>query len=388
MPGLMSQHAGAMSSPHSLPVPRGRPRRRRQAPADDAGRPVVRRPADRRARGARRGRAPVPGPVGRQLGGARQPLPVARRLGAPLDLPAQRHQRPPARLVAVDAQRRRWPATSSTSTSTSASPTCLGTRLALGSAVIEVTEPPHPGCAKFVERFGQDAAARNSRRARAAPAWPNAKGGGGRHRPRRHLTKLGRSRCGGAAVSAHGGHDRGVREVALDLLPGPEASTTGKFRVGRIVYLAFLRDEQHMGFAFPKEEREALVAAETPTSSRCPAGPTCVTTGSSSAWTPSTTPRCASSCSTPGAWSSPGASPPNTSASEAGMCPLRQAPRAGSGGKTLVSRCSKPCPGLGGWRPPRDGRKVRSTVRHPSSVTRATMAWVRAVPTPCPRPAS
>jgi hypothetical protein len=35
-----------------------------------------------------------------------------------------------------------------------------------------------------------------------------------------------------------------------------------KFRVGRIVYLAFSRDESIMGFAFPKEEREALVAAE------------------------------------------------------------------------------------------------------------------------------
>jgi hypothetical protein len=32
-----------------------------------------------------------------------------------------------------------------------------------------------------------------------------------------------------------------------------------KFRVGRIVYLAFSRDETLMGFAFPKDEREALV---------------------------------------------------------------------------------------------------------------------------------
>jgi hypothetical protein len=32
-----------------------------------------------------------------------------------------------------------------------------GTRLALGTAVIEVTEIPHTGCAKFVERFGRDA---------------------------------------------------------------------------------------------------------------------------------------------------------------------------------------------------------------------------------------
>jgi hypothetical protein len=35
-----------------------------------------------------------------------------------------------------------------------------------------------------------------------------------------------------------------------------------KFRVGRIVYLAFSRDERVMGFAFPKDEREALVTSE------------------------------------------------------------------------------------------------------------------------------
>ena len=35
-----------------------------------------------------------------------------------------------------------------------------------------------------------------------------------------------------------------------------------KFRVGRIVFLAFSADEEIMGFGFPKEEREALVAAE------------------------------------------------------------------------------------------------------------------------------
>ncbi|MEV0587245.1 MmcQ/YjbR family DNA-binding protein [Nonomuraea sp. NPDC050310] len=35
-----------------------------------------------------------------------------------------------------------------------------------------------------------------------------------------------------------------------------------KFRVGSIVYVAFSRDETIMGFGFPKEEREALVAAE------------------------------------------------------------------------------------------------------------------------------
>lgn len=35
-----------------------------------------------------------------------------------------------------------------------------------------------------------------------------------------------------------------------------------KFRVGRIVFLAFSRDETVMGFGFPKEERAALVAAD------------------------------------------------------------------------------------------------------------------------------
>jgi len=32
-----------------------------------------------------------------------------------------------------------------------------GTKLSLGSAVIEVTKPPHMGCKKFVARFGLDA---------------------------------------------------------------------------------------------------------------------------------------------------------------------------------------------------------------------------------------
>ena len=32
-----------------------------------------------------------------------------------------------------------------------------GTRLSMGSAIVEVTEQPHTGCGKFVERFGVDA---------------------------------------------------------------------------------------------------------------------------------------------------------------------------------------------------------------------------------------
>jgi hypothetical protein len=35
-----------------------------------------------------------------------------------------------------------------------------------------------------------------------------------------------------------------------------------RFRIGRIVYLAFSPDEQVMGFAYPKEGRSALVESE------------------------------------------------------------------------------------------------------------------------------
>src|SRR3954467_7642602 len=35
-----------------------------------------------------------------------------------------------------------------------------------------------------------------------------------------------------------------------------------KFRIGSIVYVGLSRDEEIMGFAFPKEERAALVASD------------------------------------------------------------------------------------------------------------------------------
>jgi hypothetical protein len=55
-----------------------------------------------------------------------------------------------------------------------------------------------------------------------------------------------------------------VRSFAIELPRTTEAFVRGqvKFRVGRIVYLAFSRDETIMGFAFPKEWREALVGTE------------------------------------------------------------------------------------------------------------------------------
>ena len=55
-----------------------------------------------------------------------------------------------------------------------------------------------------------------------------------------------------------------VRALASQLPRSYEALVRDrvKFRVGRLVYLAFSRDETVMGFAFPKEERDALVASE------------------------------------------------------------------------------------------------------------------------------
>ena len=57
-------------------------------------------------------------------------------------------------------------------------------------------------------------------------------------------------------------HD--VRAFASQLPRAYEALVADrvKFRVGRIVFLAFSRDETIMGFGFPKEEREALVGSE------------------------------------------------------------------------------------------------------------------------------
>jgi hypothetical protein len=55
-----------------------------------------------------------------------------------------------------------------------------------------------------------------------------------------------------------------VRALALTLPRSYEAIVRDrvKFRVGRLVYAAFSRDETLMGFAFPKEERVALVESD------------------------------------------------------------------------------------------------------------------------------
>ena len=55
-----------------------------------------------------------------------------------------------------------------------------------------------------------------------------------------------------------------VRAVALSLPRTEEHLIYDhvKFRVGKIVYVAITPDETIMGFAFPREERPALIAAE------------------------------------------------------------------------------------------------------------------------------
>jgi hypothetical protein len=55
-----------------------------------------------------------------------------------------------------------------------------------------------------------------------------------------------------------------VRAFALQLPRAYEVLVRDrvKFRVGRIVFVAFSRDETVMGFGYPREERDALVAGE------------------------------------------------------------------------------------------------------------------------------
>ena len=55
-----------------------------------------------------------------------------------------------------------------------------------------------------------------------------------------------------------------VRSFAMTLPRTTEALVAGrvKFRVGRIVYVAFSRDETVMGFGFPKDQRTWLVGGD------------------------------------------------------------------------------------------------------------------------------
>ena len=120
-----------------------------------------------------------------------------------------------------------------------------------------------------------------------------------------------------------------VRALAQTLPRSYEALVRDrvKFRVGQIVYLAFSRDETIMGFAFPKDERDALVAGEPdkfllPGTSDLRYQWVCVRLAAIDLE------RCASSCSTPGAWScrSPWPPPSTTRPRGASRRPRRPSP--------------------------------------------------------------
>ena len=58
-----------------------------------------------------------------------------------------------------------------------------------------------------------------------------------------------------------------VRRIAAELPGSYEVVVRDrvKFRVGRYVYIAFSRDETVMGFGYPREERDGLVASDPET---------------------------------------------------------------------------------------------------------------------------
>jgi hypothetical protein len=58
-----------------------------------------------------------------------------------------------------------------------------------------------------------------------------------------------------------------VRRIAADLPGSYEVVVRDriKFRVGRYVYIAFSRDETVIGFAYLRDERDALVASDPET---------------------------------------------------------------------------------------------------------------------------
>ena len=63
-------------------------------------------------------------------------------------------------LAAIEPDRERWPLAGDqlyVDLDLSVENLPAGSRLAIGSAVIEVSETPHTGCAKFSARFGGDA---------------------------------------------------------------------------------------------------------------------------------------------------------------------------------------------------------------------------------------
>lgn len=96
---------------------------------------------------------------------------------------------------------------------------------------------------------------------------PGATGPAGTRTPVRPATAYGRSRDGlseGSRTVAAVITVADVRALTRTLPRTTEhlIHDRVKFRVGAIVYVAFSRDEQTMGFGYPKEQRDGLIAAE------------------------------------------------------------------------------------------------------------------------------
>jgi hypothetical protein len=100
-----------------------------------------------------------------------------------------------------------------------------------------------------------------------------------------------------------------VREIALSL-PRTEEHLIRqyvKFRVGRIVYASVSPDEEIMGFGYPREERDELLAAEPEKFLPPLPSDESGTSGCGCGWPRSTRPSCANCSSTPGGWWCPSA---------------------------------------------------------------------------------
>ena len=110
-----------------------------------------------------------------------------------------------------------------------------------------------------------------------------------------------------------------IRPLALSLPRAYEVLVRDrvKFRVGQYVWLAFSRDETMMGFAFPKEEREALVASEPQKFLDAEAVGHALQLGRRASRPDRRRRKRTRSCSTRGAWSCRRRSPESTSATEA-----------------------------------------------------------------------
>jgi hypothetical protein len=139
--------------------------------------------------------------------------------------------------------------------------------------------PPGSGPVSAPPGEGVRAGAANGPDPRAPPTASGTCGAGvaylhcgahrNRERPRKGILAGPdwRAQTGGPRLAGHTGGvvtiDE-VRALASRLPRSYEAVVADrvKFRVGRIVYLAFSRDERIMGFGFPKEERELLVSSE------------------------------------------------------------------------------------------------------------------------------